>query len=67
MTPDELRQELAVMLYSRNRFTMGQACSLACMDRLSFQHLLASRQIAQHYDAEAFAEDMVTLRDSGLA
>jgi len=63
MSEDELRQEIAVMLFQREKLTMGQASRLADMDRLSFQHLLASRGIAMHYDVADFEEDLDTLRE----
>ncbi len=38
-----------------------QATRLAEMDRLSFQHLLASRGIPVHYGEAGYAEDLRTL------
>ena len=61
----ELRQELAVMLFERERLTLGQAARLAGLDRLRFQHLLASRGISIHYDVADFEADLDTLRDLG--
>ena len=43
----------------------GQASQLAALDRLEFQHLLASRQIPVHYDVADFVEDLETLRELG--
>ena len=63
----ELRQELAVMLFERERLTLGQAARLAGLDRLRFQHLLASRGISIHYDVADFEADLDTLRDLGAA
>lgn len=65
MSEDELRQEVAVMLFERNKLTMGQACRLAGLPRLQFQHLLASRQIPIHYDVADFEADLETLRALG--
>jgi predicted HTH domain antitoxin len=58
MSESELRQELAVLLFERERLTLGQAARLADMDRLRFQHLLASRGISVHYDVAELEEDL---------
>lgn len=65
MSEAELRQEIAVMLYERERITLAQAAQLAGMDRLRFQHLLASRDIPVHYDLAEFEADLETLRKLG--
>lgn len=64
MTAEELRQEIAVLLFQKDKLTLAQASRLAGMSRLQFQHLLASRQIPVHYDVAEFEEDLKTL--SGL-
>ena len=50
MSEDELRQEIAVMLFERERVTLAQAARLAGQGVARFQHLLASRDITIHYD-----------------
>lgn len=65
MTPDELRREIAVLLYQKEKLTLGQASRLAQMSRLQFQFLLASRQIPVHYDIAEFEADLKTLRELG--
>jgi len=62
MSESELRLEIAVLLFSKEKLTMAQASRLAEMDRFAFQHLLASREITVHYDVEEFEEDLQTLR-----
>ncbi len=64
MSASELKQEIAVLLFQKNRLTLGQASRLAEMSQLRFQYLLASRGIAVHYAAEDFEADL-TLRDLG--
>lgn len=61
----ELRQEIAVVLYQKERLTLAQASRLAEMDRLQFQHLLASRGLTVHYVVEDFEQDLATLRGLG--
>jgi predicted HTH domain antitoxin len=62
MSEAELRLEIAVLLFEKDRITLAQASVLAGMDRLRFQHLLASRGIPLHYDVDELEEDLVTLR-----
>lgn len=50
MTDAEMRQEIAVMLFHKEKLTLAQASRFALMNRIAFQHLLASRQIPVHYD-----------------
>ena len=63
MTEAELRQEIAVLLFQREKLTLGQAGRLAGVDRLQFQHLLASRQIPVHYGVVELEEDLSALRE----
>lgn len=65
MSEEELRQEIAVMLFARERFTLAQAARLAGQDIGRFQHLLASRDIPAHYDVPDFEADLQTLREIG--
>lgn len=65
MSEAELRQEIAVMLFQKERITLAQGSRLADMDRLRFQHLLASRGIPMHYDVAEFEADLETLRELG--
>lgn len=61
MTEDELRLEIALLLFQKEKLTMGQASRLAGMSLLQFQHLLAGRGIPVHYDIADFEEDLKTL------
>lgn len=63
MSATELRQELAVVLFERERLTLAQAAKFAKMPRLRFQNLPASRGISLHYDVPGFEADLQTLRD----
>lgn len=67
MSPEELSAEIAVMLYQKEKITLAPASRLAGMNRLQFQHLLASREIPVHYDyaVEDFEEDIETLKRLG--
>jgi predicted HTH domain antitoxin len=61
MTEKELLQEIALMLFEKEKLTLGQASKLAEMNQLQFQHLLASRNISVHYGVEEFEQDLKTL------
>jgi predicted HTH domain antitoxin len=61
----ELKQELALTLFQRERLTLAQASRLADLSQLAFQRLLAERQIPIHYGVEEFDEDLRTLRKMG--
>ncbi len=61
LSPAELRVEIAVMLFEKEKLTLGRAAELADMGQLEFQRLLASREIPIHYDVEELEEDMRTL------
>jgi predicted HTH domain antitoxin len=65
MTEAELRQEIAVLLFEKDKLTLAQAARLADMSRLQFQHLISSRGIAIHYDSEDLEQDLKTLRELG--
>ncbi len=65
MTEAEMRQEIAVMLFQKEKLTLAQASRFAGMNRMTFQHLLASRQIPVHYNVEDFEQDIKNLREMG--
>jgi predicted HTH domain antitoxin len=65
LTEEELKIEIAVLLFQKEKLTLAQASSLAGMTRLQFQHLIASRQIPVHYDVSDFEEDLHTLKALG--
>ena len=60
VSEDELRQEIAVLLY-RKGLPPGKAASFAGMDRFAFRHLLASRHIPVQYDVADLDADVRTL------
>jgi predicted HTH domain antitoxin len=65
MSEAELRQEIAVLLFHRDKLTLAQASRFAHLNRLQFQHVLASRQISVHYDVADFEADLQTLQQLG--
>ncbi|WP_427159725.1 UPF0175 family protein [Aliinostoc sp. HNIBRCY26] len=65
MTDAELKQEIAVMLFQKEKLTLAQASRLAGMNRIAFQHLLSSRQIPVHYGVDDFEQDIKNLQNMG--
>lgn len=61
ISEDEFRREAAVLLFQKG-LPLMKAADLARMDRLAFQHLLASRQIPVHYDVDDFDHDIESLQ-----
>ena len=65
MSAAELSQEIAVLLFQKEKLTLGQASHLAGISQVQFQHLLASRHLPVHYDVAEFEEDLKTLQAAG--
>lgn len=65
MSEAEMKQEIALLLFQKDKLTLAQASRFAGMNRMAFQHLLASRQIPIHYDVEDFEQDIQNLREMG--
>lgn len=63
ITPQEIKQEIAIFLFQKAKLTLAQAASFAEINRVAFQHLLASRNIAIHYNQTDFEQDLKTVED----
>ena len=63
MAESEIKVEIAMMLFQKNKLTLGQASEFAEISQFEFQHLLASRQIPIHYFTEDLEKDLNNLRD----
>ncbi len=62
MSESDLKIEIAVFLFQKEKLTLEQASRLAGLQRLQFQHLLASRKIELHYDIKEFDDDLQVIR-----
>ncbi len=49
-TEDEIKLEIAVMLFQKERLSLRKAAALAGLHWLHFMKALDSRQISLHYD-----------------
>jgi predicted HTH domain antitoxin len=65
MTPEGLKQELAIHLFEQGKLSFGKARELADVTVWQFQQLLGSRGIPVHYDVSDYEEDLATLKDLG--
>jgi predicted HTH domain antitoxin len=65
MSDAELLQEIAIILFQKEKFTLGQASSFTRMSQFQFQKLLASRKIPLHYDIAELREDVKSLEANG--
>ncbi len=57
MNAIRLKSELALFLYERNIFTLGQASKFADMEQHDFQKLLSANKIEAHYTKADFEKD----------
>jgi predicted HTH domain antitoxin len=62
LTDSDLATELAVVLYAREKLSLGRAAELAGMNKWVFNDLLAERNIPMHYDERELARDFATVR-----
>ena len=65
MTPQELKQILAVSLFQQGKLSFGKAREMAGMTVWDFQQLLGNRKITVHYNIEDYEEDLQTLKSLG--
>lgn len=66
MTEDELKLEIAIMLYKQQRISSGKVRAWTRLTVLQFQHELAKRGLYINYDVEDFQSDVETLQSLGL-
>ncbi|MBN1955159.1 MAG: UPF0175 family protein [Anaerolineae bacterium] len=65
MTPEELRQELAIHLFQQGKLSFGKAREMAQMTAWAFQQLLGARGVPVHYDVEEYEQDLAALKELG--
>jgi predicted HTH domain antitoxin len=66
MTQDELKLEIAILLYQQGKISSGKVRDWTGMTVIEFQHELAKRGLHINYDVEDFQSDMQTLQSMGL-
>jgi predicted HTH domain antitoxin len=65
MSESEFMLEIAILLFEKDKISIGKASHIAGMNLIEFQREIASRGICIHYDVEEFQEDLKTLRKLG--
>jgi predicted HTH domain antitoxin len=65
MSESELKEEIAIVLFQKEKLTLGQASRFCDLPLAQFQHRLAGRRIPVHYDGADFEQDLQTLRELG--
>ncbi|MEA5507427.1 UPF0175 family protein [Halotia wernerae UHCC 0503] len=66
MTEDELKLEIAILLYQQGKISSGKVRAWTGITLLKFQHELAKRGLHINYDVEDFQSDVLTLQSMGL-
>lgn len=66
MTEDELKIEIALMLYQQGKISSGKVRAWTGLTVIEFQHELANRGLCLNYDVEDFQSDLKTLQSMGL-
>ena len=61
LTENDLKLQLALMLYEKNILSFGQARRISGLHVIAFQELLGQNKIAAHYDTEDLAKDLTNL------
>jgi predicted HTH domain antitoxin len=62
LSPEQVRLELAVGLFSDRKVTLGRGAEIAGIPQVEFMRELGRRKIPMHYDIEDFEEDLRTLK-----
>jgi len=66
MTEDELKLEIAIMLYKQEKISSGKARTWTGLTVIEFQHELAKRGLFINYDVKDFEADVKTLQSMRL-
>ena len=61
LSPEALKQEIAISLYAQRRLSIGKARELAGVSLWQFRQLLGSRELPAHYDETELLEDLETV------
>lgn len=63
LSEQELLLEIVMMLFQKDKISLGKASELLGIHRVQFQKLLADRGLCIHYDVAEFQEDLRTLHE----
>ncbi|VXD15614.1 UPF0175 family protein [Planktothrix paucivesiculata] len=65
LSEQELLLEIVMMLFQKDKISLGKASEFLGIHRMQFQKLLADRGLCVHYDVAEFQEDLKTLQEVG--
>ena len=65
MTEADLRLEVAIVLYKREKISAGKACEWLGLNLVEFRQELGKRGLTINYAVEDFQADLNTLRSLG--
>ncbi len=65
MSEADLKLEVAILLYKREKISAGKACEWLGMNLIEFRRELGNRGLTINYDTEDFQADLETLRSLG--
>jgi len=65
ISENELKLEIAILLYQQKKLSIGKARRLAGMHLIEFQKELSRREICINYDVEDLQVDIETLKELG--
>ncbi len=65
MSETDLKLEVAIVLYKREKISAGKACEWLGMNLIEFRRELGKRGVTINYDVEDFQADIETLRSLG--
>ena len=63
---EELFLEVILLLFQRDKLSLGKAAELLNMSQIRFQRLISDRDICIHYDVAELKEDIEHLTAKGL-
>ncbi len=66
MTEDELKLEIAIMLYKQEKISSGKVRVWTGVSVIEFQQELSKRGLSINYDVEDFQADIQTLQSMDL-
>jgi predicted HTH domain antitoxin len=65
LTEEDLKLELAIVLYKRAKISAGKACEWLGMNLIEFRRILSDRDIPINYALTDLQDDIETLRSLG--
>jgi predicted HTH domain antitoxin len=65
MSEADLKLEISIILYKREKVSAGKACEWLGLNLIEFRRVLGQRGLTINYNVEDFQADLETLRSLG--